>query len=218
LFSLTSQFSIRSTHHTSFTFTIQYNRALCGWAVHSEFATDHQNELKNRTKLLKNLDKRTAELEQATKAANVTDDEETAAKNRLRELTEESNEAAQNKISLEQELKKYMAPLKTKERELQILTKEVASAKKRLQSSQFRLEKARKEILDSAGNAAEEERQRTRKIAMLEREIAEAKPRLDPLKERINEEYTGYNELSPEEQAKTKLREDAERQVSLSVF
>jgi len=192
----------------------QQARAMCGWAIHNEFHTELENEMKKRKKLQKQLEKRKTELEEAEKTVNVTDDEEAAAKNRLSELTNESNQAAQLKIRLEQELKKAMQPLKAKERELSVVEKEVASAKKRLKGAQFRLEKARKEILESVGNAAEEERQRTRKIAQLEKDIADGRPRVEPLRQRIGEELAAFQEMEPEGEQKKRLTEQTQKQVS----
>jgi hypothetical protein len=193
----------------------QQARAMCGWAIHSEFSQELEAELKSRAKLQKNLEKRQLELRDAEDAVNVTDDEEIAAKNRLQELIAESTEAANNKIQLEQELKRATQPLKHKEREHQIIEKELAAAKKRLKSAQFRLEKARREVIESAGNAAEEERVRTRKIAQLESDIAHGKPKLDPLKERIADELHRYQDMEPEEGQKKEVREATERQVRL---
>ncbi|KAL3792589.1 hypothetical protein HJC23_005559 [Cyclotella cryptica] len=191
----------------------QQARAMCGWAIHAEFSQELEAELKSRAKLQKNLEKRQGELREAEDAVNVTDDEEIAAKNRLQELIVESTDAANYKIQLEQELKRATQPLKQKEREHQIIEKELASAKKRLKSAQFRLEKARKEVIESAGNAAEEERVRTRKIAQLESDIAHGKPKLDPLKERIADELRRYQEMEPEEGQKKEVREATERQL-----
>jgi chromosome segregation ATPase len=188
---------------------------MCGWAIHAEFSQELEAELKIRAKLRKNLEKRQKELREAEDAVNVTDDEEIAAKNRLQELIAESTEAANNKIQLEQELKRATQPLKQKEREHQIIEKELASAKKRLKNAQFRLEKARREVIESAGNAAEEERARTRKIAQLESDLAHGKPKLDPLKERIADELRRYQEMEPEEAQKKEVREATERQVRL---
>lgn len=193
----------------------QQARAMCGWAIHAEFSQELEAELKIRAKLRKNLEKRQKELREAEDAVNVTDDEEIAAKNRLQELIAESTEAANNKIQLEQELKRATQPLKQKEREHQIIEKELASAKKRLKNAQFRLEKARREVIESAGNAAEEERARTRKIAQLESDLAHGKPKLDPLKERIADELRRYQEMEPEEAQKKEVREATERQVRL---
>lgn len=189
-------------------------RAKAGWAVHSEVAADLEGELKQRAKLQKNLEKRRAELEEAEKTVNVTDDEEAAANDRLKELSEEGEEAAEMKMQLERELKLLQQPLKKKEQDVKVIQKEVASAQKRLKNAQNRLERARQEVLDSMGNAAEEERQRTRKIAQLERDIADGRPRLDPLKERITETLNRYNELQPEVDAKASLKDATQKTVS----
>ena len=194
---------------------VQQVRAMVGWATYKEFNEELENELKNRSKLQKNLDKYKGALEQAEESVNVTDDQEAAATERLEELARESDEAANVKIQMEKELKLAEMPLKEKERDLKIVAKEIGSAKKKLQSARNRLERARKEILDSAGNAAEEERQRTRKIAQLESDIADGRPRVEPLKEKIGEEYDAYKAIEPEKEQKKQLTKDTEKAVSV---
>ena len=128
-------------------------------------------------------------------------------------MTEEANEAAQTKTQIEQDLKRAMAPVKQKEREKDILSRESASAKKRLKAAQCRLEDARKQILEAAGNAAEEERVRTRKIAQTETDLARAKERVDPIKEEINKQLRRYEEMKPALDQKKETREGTERQL-----
>ena len=195
----------------------QQLKALYGWAYHSECSSEYEMELKKRAKLQKHVEKLSAELVEAEKTVNVTDEEEADANKKLKELLEEANEAAKKKIELEQELKLAQQPLRKKEQDAKVVVKEVAAAQKRLKGAQHRLEKARQDILNSAGNAAEEERQRTRKIAQLERDIADGKPRVDPLKDKITEELHAYEEIKPEFEAKKSLSESTERTVSFIV-
>ena len=194
---------------------VQQARAMVGWATYREFNEELENEMKNRSKLQKNLDKYKGALEEAEKSVNVTDDEEAAATERLEELARESEEAANVKIQMEKELKLAEMPLKEKERDMKIVIKEIGSAKKKLQSARNRLDRARKEILDSAGNAAEEERQRTRKIAQLESDIADGRPRVEPLKEKIGEELAAFQAIEPEKEQKKQLTNQTEKAVSV---
>lgn len=194
---------------------VQQARAMVGWATYREFNEELENEMKNRSKLQKNLDKYKGALEEAEKSVNVTDDEEAAATERLEELARESEEAANVKIQMEKELKLAEMPLKEKERDMKIVIKEIGSAKKKLQSARNRLDRARKEILDSAGNAAEEERQRTRKIAQLESDIADGRPRVEPLKEKIGEELAAFQAIEPEKEQKKQLTNQTDKAVSV---
>ena len=186
-----------------------------GWAIHSEYSVEYEKELKKRGKLQKHVEKLNNELVEAEKNVNVTDDEETAANERLQELTEEAKEAAKNKVELEQELKRAQQPLRKKEQDVKVIVKEVAAAQKRLKGAQNRLDRARQEILNSAGNAAEEERQRTRKISQLEKDIADGKPKVEPLKDRITEELHAYEDLKPEVEQKKSLKDATEKTVCL---
>lgn len=192
----------------------QQLRALYGWAMHSEYSAEYDRELKKRGKLQKHAEKLRADLIEAEKTVNVTDDEETAANERLQDLAEEANEAAKHKVELEQELKRAQQPLRKKEQDVKVILKEVAAAQKRLRGAQNRLDRARQEILNSAGNAAEEERQRTRKIAQLERDIADGKPKIEQLKEKITEELHSYQDLQPEHEMKKSLKEATEKTAS----
>ena len=96
-------------------------------------------------------------------------------KTKLDELTQEAQEAAKTKTQLEKDLKASQAPIKQKEREHQVTKRELASAKKSHKNALRRLQEARDELLKTQGNAAEDERVRTRKITTTENDLAQAK-------------------------------------------
>ena len=145
---------------------------------------------------------------------NVTDDEEIACKNQLEELTEEASVAADAKMKLERDLKTAENPIKAKERDMKILRTEIKSAQKKLVSARRRLEEARKEILDNQGNAAEEERTRTRKIAETEANLARAKERMTPVTEELKKFYNEYEELEDPKKNAIEAQNGTERQLN----
>ena len=161
----------------------------------------------------KTLEKRRGELATAEQSLNVTDDEEIQLKNQLSELTEEAAKAADTKTLLQDEMKVAEGPIKQKERNRQVLARELAQAKKAHKNAQRRLEHARKQILESQGNAAEEERARTRKIATTEADLARAKERMDPLKAQVGKHLHDYQEVEPALAQMKETREGTEKQV-----
>lgn len=172
----------------------------------------HCNKQKAQ-KYSKTLDKRRGELVTAEQSLNVTDDEEIQLKNQLSELTEEAAKAADTKTLLQDEMKVAEGPIKQKERNRQVLARELAQAKKAHKSAQRRLEHARRQILESQGNAAEEERVRTRKIATTEADLARAKERMDPLKAEVGKHLHDYQEVEPALAQMKETREGTEKQV-----
>lgn len=117
-------------------------------------------------------------------------------------------------MDLERALRDAMAPIKAKERERDLLARELAQEKKKHKGALRRLELARKQILESQGNAAEEERARTRKIAQTESDLAGAKEQVDPLKEQIQKHLREYQDVEPAVQQMKETREGTERQLN----
>lgn len=164
-------------------------------------------------KFNKSLEKRRKALVDAEKSLNITDDEEIECKNQMDELTEEARLAAEAKMKMEQQLKLAENPIKAKERDMKILRTEVKASQKKLNQARRRLEQARKDIMESQGNAAEEERARTRKIADTEADLARAKERVDPLKAEIAKFLADYTELEDPKKNAVEARNGTERQL-----
>ncbi|KAL9181634.1 hypothetical protein ACHAXT_010439 [Thalassiosira profunda] len=192
---------------------LQDMRAKFGWSLHEEFDGTLQAELKKEQKFARSLEKRKGELVEAEKTLNVTDDEEIELKNQLTALAEEASEAAEGCSTLKNELSEAKAPLKQKERDRGVLARELAQAKKAHKNAQKRLERARKEVMESQGNAANEERERTRKIAQTEQDLAAAKEKVDPLKEDVQRYLTDYQDVAPSVDNMKETREGTEKQV-----
>ena len=159
------------------------------------------------------LEKKRVELNEAESSVNVTDDEEIKYKNLISELTEEAAKAADHKRQMENELKTMEAPVKQKERDRKIFVKELDQAKKMHKGAVRRLANARKQILESQGNVQEEERIRTRKIADTEKDLANAKEEVDPLKEQINKHLADYQEYKPSQDQAKETRDGTQRQL-----
>ncbi|KAL7539962.1 hypothetical protein ACHAWF_012462 [Thalassiosira exigua] len=169
--------------------------------------------LQKSQKFSRALEKRRADLVTAEQSLNFTDDEETALNDRLAELTEEAQAAATSRTTLENEYKASQGPARQKEREREVTARELAQAKKTHKKAIQRLDRARKEILESQGNAAEEVHVRTRKIADTERDLAAAKEKVDPLKEEIAKYLSDYQDVSPALEQTKETTEGTEKQV-----
>ena len=159
------------------------------------------------------LEKLRTNLTEAEKSANVTDDEEIKLNEKLQELSEEAQAAAESKVQLENELNALRAPVKGKEQEQKLLARELAQEKKKHKSALRRLDTVRKQILESQGNAAEEERTRTRKIATTESDLAQAKEQVDPLKKKVAEHLREYQDIEPAVSQMKETRDGTEKQV-----
>ena len=159
------------------------------------------------------LEKASARVEEAEARANVEDGEEEALNKQLAELTEEANVAAESKVKLEDELTSLKGPVKEKENERKLLARELAQEKKKHKSALKRLDNARRQIMETQGNAAEEERERTRKIAAAETSLASAKEQVDPLKEQVSVHLREYQDIEPAVNQVKETREGTEKQV-----
>ena len=170
--------------------------------------------IQEANKFSKSLEKRRVELVNFEAKLNVTDDEEIALKNRLDELNEEARLAAEAKMKLEQDFRIAENPIKAKERDMKILRTEIKTSQKKLKSARRRLEQARQDIIESQGNAADEERTRTRKIAETESDLAQAKERVAPLKEQVRQFLREYENLEDPKRNAMDAHNGTERQLN----
>lgn len=122
----------------------------------------------------------------------------------MENLSEEANAASESKTSLENAVRDALIPVKSKERERGLLARELAQEKKKRDNAVRRLEQARRQILESQGNVAEEERERTRKIAKAESDLARLKEQVEPLREEQVVHLRLYQEIEP---ALTQMKE-----------
>ena len=154
------------------------------------------------------------ELTEAESTLDVTDDKETELNRQMQDLAEEANTAAETKTRLENEVREASMPIKKKEQEHDLLGRELAQEKKKHSSAVRRLEQARKQILESQGNVAEEERTRTRKIAQTETDLARAKEQVEPLKEEVRLQLSNYQDVEPAVAQMKETMEGTQRQVN----
>ena len=67
--------------------------------------------------------------------------------------------------------------------------------------------------MESQGNAAEDERVRTRKIAQTEIDLSRAKEQVDPLKDQIAKHLRDYQDVEPSVNQNKETREGTEKQL-----
>jgi len=178
--------------------TLIFRRTLLPSFFSCFYAFDsNNNTIQKAQKFGRALEKRRVELVTAEQSLDVTDDQEAELKREMENLSEEANEAAESKMRLENDVREASIPVKAKERERGLLARELAQEKKKRDNAVRRLDQARRQILESRGNVAEEERARTRKIAQTESDLARAKEQVEPLREEITIHLNNYQEIEP---------------------
>ena len=178
--------------------TLIFRRTLLPAFFSCFYAFDsNNNTIQKAQKFGRALEKRRVELVTAEQSLDVTDDQEAELKREMENLSEEANEAAESKMRLENDVREASIPVKAKERERGLLARELAQEKKKRDNAVRRLDQARRQILESRGNVAEEERARTRKIAQTESDLARAKEQVEPLREEITIHLNNYQEIEP---------------------
>jgi rubrerythrin len=86
----------------------------------------------------------------------------------LQQLTDETQEAAETQRQLGMDLKKAMAPVKAKERDINLIKREQNAALRNLQNARKALQDERDAILAAAGHSDEAKRAATLKEAEAE--------------------------------------------------
>ena len=141
--------------------------------------------------VLEKKEKRLAELTQCEELT-ADDDERGRREDILKKFTEEADQAAADKQSLEKEVKLARMPLKGKAREVDQIKKHYKKGMIRLKKAQQDLQTERNRIMEGA--AQSEQAKRLKKIQELEEELASLKPR----EEQATEERTQQNRLYQE--------------------
>jgi len=141
--------------------------------------------------------KKQEELSQVEEAANGGDSEGDKKNQRIQELTAEAEEQSSLKRELEAELKRVLVPHKTTERQLAHLQKQQKDAENQLKVVRQRLQEARDQILAQAGSAQSEEACRTALLKSTEEELAEARAKVNELREAVSVALRSYEELEP---------------------
>eukprot|EP00980_Cylindrotheca_fusiformis_P021406 scaffold8259_cov143-Cylindrotheca_fusiformis.AAC.24 len=176
------------------------------WALHKDADENLKLKRQERDIFQTKAQKKMEELTQA-EAAQGPDDEETNRRNNLDELTQEANEQADRKQSLEVDLKRAVEPHRALTRQLKTLKKEIDAAKSNLNSARRDLENRRAEIVAKVGSAESEEAHRTQRIQDAERRYAAARQEREKLKQDVTDSRKIYDDLEPRvEQAKNEVR------------
>uniref|UniRef100_A0A7S4NJE4 Rad50/SbcC-type AAA domain-containing protein n=1 Tax=Odontella aurita TaxID=265563 RepID=A0A7S4NJE4_9STRA len=183
------------------------------WSVHNEMDSKLEAELATQGGIEKKLAKRQGDLEKAEANANVDEDEEATLREKMKQLTEEANEAKAAKVNLEKELKQAMAPQKQHERELAALKREMGQSKKRFKAAAKHLQDARDQIKAAAGNAKSEESKRTARLEKAESDLENTKKKAAEHKQTIANSLQAYEELDPVVQQARSNCEDVNKQL-----
>lgn len=109
----------------------------------------------------------------------------------------EAQNQAEMKRGLEEELKAALGPYKQLEREISSTTKSQNAARNQLRRAQTNLEDARAQIMAMADSAESEEARCTAMLKQAEEELAEARNKVDTLKQEQTNWLRTYEELEP---------------------
>jgi chromosome segregation ATPase len=140
-------------------------------------------------------EKREQELTQVESLTSGPDEEQERKQERMDQLIEEANEAADTKRTLEGELKRAQAPVKVKQRELNQIEKEQGHAARSLQKAKRHLQEERERILAASGQSDEAKRAATLKKA--EQELDQIREELQQVKQSATANQRKYDELGP---------------------
>lgn len=136
-------------------------------------------------------------LTQAEASLSSPEEEEKSNREKIDALLKEAQEQMDLKTELEKQLKTEHTPLKQLDREISQLKKQQKYAAKELDAAKQRLQAARDQIIANADSAESEEARRTALLKKTEEELAEARGKVDSLKQEISKHYRAYEELEP---------------------
>ena len=112
-------------------------------------------------------------------------------------LLMEAQDQAEMKRGLEEELKAALIPYKQIEREISSVTKSQNAARNQVRRAQTNLEEARAQIMAMANSAESEEARCTAMLKQTEEELAEARNKVDTLKQEQSNWLRTYEEIEP---------------------
>jgi DNA repair exonuclease SbcCD ATPase subunit len=129
----------------------------------------------------------------------------------LQQLTDETQEAAETQRQLGMDLKKAMAPVKAKERNINLIKREQNAALRNLQNARKALQDERDAILAAAGHSDEAKRAATLKEA--EAEHDQLVDKINHLKQATTMSFCKYEEMEPSVDAAKNQMDGISRQM-----
>ena len=159
------------------------------------------------------LNKRQQELVQADSIANADGTKEKELQESLNELSAEAKLAAKKKSEQEEEYRTVYGPVKTHERTLMSLKREIGVAKRKLKSAAKHLQDIRDDIKRKAGSAESEEAKRTERMEKAEQDLATTKENHHHIATGIASSLKKYEELEPREDSAVAATAAARRQL-----
>jgi len=184
------------------------------WSYWKNLSDEVKDKDKVHNDRMKKMHRRREDFEEFRRTAETKNPEEETIAEKIKELTAEAEKAAEEKQSLDTQLRATKAPLQTQKSALKSCKREQNGAKKKLESAKRRLQKTREDAAKTAGNAEGEQAARAKKMIDLERAIDENKSEEAIVKPKITALFQRYEGMEP---AMQQCREDstsASRQLS----
>ena len=143
------------------------------------------------------ITKKEEELRRAEEEAGAPGADGANKRNRVDTLLLEAQNQAEMKRGLEEELKAALLPYKQLEREISSTTKSQNAARNQLRRAQTNLEETRAQIMAMADSAESEEARCTAMLKQAEEELAEARNKVDTLKQEQTNWLRTFEEIEP---------------------
>ena len=158
------------------------------WSVYNVRSNKLVNETSTKEQIELKLERRNKEILKLESELNAPDSEKEVAEEKLKQLTDEAMQAAELKQQLDSELRAVMLPIKQNKQELARTKHEMQDAKVEVSRAMKRLQNAREQFLNRAGNAKNEIKKCTEDIASYEAQISEANQKFQTEK-RLSSQY-----------------------------
>lgn len=159
------------------------------------------------------LNKRQQELVQADSFSNTDETKVKEFQDKLNELSAEAKLADEKKSELEKQYKTVYWPVKTHERTLMSLKREIGVAKRRLKLATKHLQDTRDDINRRAGSAETEESKRTERMEKAEQDLDTTKQNHQHIATEVASSLKKYEELEQSENSAVATTAVARRQL-----
>jgi chromosome segregation ATPase len=167
------------------------------WAYYTTVDDEYSGAMESLKKFQEKAGRYETELSQAEEALSSPSNEQEEKKKHHEALLEEAQNQTALRRELEEQLKQAHAPCKQIDRQLKALSRDTKSAVKTLAAAKKRLQEARDQILAQAGSAQSEEARRTAILKRTEEELAEARSKVDELRQTQSKYLRAYEEVEP---------------------
>ena len=163
------------------------------WSLYNVRSNTLTREISTKQQIEDKLTRRRADLAKLEAELNSPDSEKEAAEEKLQQLTDEAMQAAELKQRLDAELRAAILPIKQNKQEQSATKQQIQDAKVEVSRATKRLQSAREQFLNRAGNSKNEIMKCTEDISSFEAQITEATEKFESEK-RLSSQYLEEHE------------------------